>query len=211
MRIKSLLCLAAFAAGVVTCMAQGNVYSLNVVGYHTVKIPPNSLGLIANQLNTTNNTLGALIPVAPDGAQFYKYSGTYTTYTYDETVPGWLPDGNATLNPGEGGFFRNNTASELSLTFVGEVMQGTALTINVPTGLSIRSSMVPQEATLPAMNYPGKDGDQVYTYSGTYTTYTYDETVPGWLPNDPTLKVGQAFFARKGAGENWVRNFTVPQ
>src|SRR3954470_8755678 len=74
MRTKALLCAAALAAGAATSMAQSNVYSLNVVGYYNVPVPANQLVLVANQLNTTNNTIAGLIQ-GPPNAQFYKYNG----------------------------------------------------------------------------------------------------------------------------------------
>ncbi|MGA4643817.1 hypothetical protein [Limisphaera sp. 4302-co] len=209
MRTKALLAAAAFAAGLAASMAQ-NVYSLNVVGYYNITIPPNSFALIANQLNTTNNTLGSLIPSAPDGTQFFKFSGTgWDTYTYDELEGGWLPNGNVSLNPGEGGFVRNNTANALTITFVGEVLQG-SLTNPVPAGFSVRSSMVPQAGTLTQLAFPAADGDQVFVYrGGSYVGATYDELEQGWLPAEPNLGVGEAFFSRKSAPATWVRNFTV--
>ena len=212
---KTLLCLAALAAGAATSMAQSNVYSLNVVGYINVTIPAGQYSMIANQLNTTNNTLASLIPTAPDGTVFYKYSGSgYTISTYDELTPGWLPDGNSTLNPGEGGFILNKSASPLTITFVGEVMQGT-LTNSLPTGYAIRSSIVPQAGTLTTLGLDStvvEDGDNLYVYNNGYTIYNYDALTPGWLPSEPTINVGQSFFYLKpptSTKHTWTRTFTV--
>ena len=58
-------------------MAQSNVYSLNVVGYYNVPVAANSLVMIANQLNTTNNTLGSLIASPPPSSLFYKFTGAW--------------------------------------------------------------------------------------------------------------------------------------
>jgi hypothetical protein len=211
MRTKALIVAAFLAAGLASSMAQ-NVYSLNVVGYYNVTVPANSFAMIANQLDTANNTLGALIPTAPDGTQFFKYTtgSGWATFTYDELEPGWLPNGNATLNPAEGGFLKNNTAAALTVTFVGEVKQG-ALSTDMPAGYAVRSSQVPQAGTLTVLGFPGADGDQVFKYTpgSGYATATYDELEPGWLPAEPTIGVGEAFFSRKGAATTWVRNFTV--
>jgi hypothetical protein len=211
MRTKALIVAAALAAGLASSMAQ-NVYSLNVVGYINVTVPANSFALVANQLNTTNNTLAALIPTAPDGTQFFKYTtgSGWASSTFDELEPGWLPDGNATMNPGEGGFLKNNTASPITITFVGEVSQG-ALSNPVPAGYAVRSSIVPQGGTLTELGFPGVDGDQVFKYTpgAGYSSATFDELEPGWLPAEPTIAVGESFFSRKGAATDWVRNFTV--
>jgi len=214
MRTKALLVAAVLAAGLATSMAE-NVYSLNVVGYHTVTVPANGYALIANQLDSGDNTLKSVIPVAPDGAIFYKFDGGASKgYMYDELEPGWTPNGDVTLAPGEGGMFKNNTASPLNITFVGEVLQGEQ-TASLPQGYSVRSSKFPIAESLTSMELPAADGDLVYVFSGDgYTGYMYDELEPGWTPgnlNGPTIKVGEAFFIKKVAAASWVRNFTVPQ
>jgi hypothetical protein len=212
MRTKVLLGAAALAAGIATsALAQSNVYSLNVVGYYNIPVAANAYVLLANQLNTTNNTLGSLIANPPDGALFQKYNGTYTAYTYDILTPGWLPDGNASLNPGEGGFFKSPNAT--TLTFVGEVMQG-SLTNTLPINqYALRSSIVPQAGKITTdLGVPAEDGDIAQFYSGTYTAYTYDALTPGWLPSEPTAQVGAAFFYHKAStsvSSKWIRNFTV--
>jgi hypothetical protein len=210
MRTKALVCAAVFAAGIVSSMAQ--VYSLNVVGYYNVTIPGSAQQMIANQLNTTNNTLAALIPAPPVNSQFYKYTtGTgYTLYQFDEFDNVWLPNGNVTLNPGEGGFFRNPNAGPLTLTFVGEVMQG-SLTNPIPAGYSIRSSMVPQAGDVNALGFPAVPNDQIFRYvnPGGFQLFQFDEFDNAWLPSVPNANVGESFFVNKVGAANWVRNFTV--
>jgi hypothetical protein len=54
----------------------------------------------------------------------------------------------------------------------------------------------------------------MYTYSGGYTPYTFDDADMAWVPSEPNIAVGQAFFYKKsptGTQSNWIRNFTVPQ
>jgi len=210
MRTKALLCAAALAAGAATSMAQSNVYSLNVVGYYNVPVPANQLVLVANQLNTTNNTIGSLLQ-GPPNAQFYKYNGGYTAYNFDDVDLVWTPNGNATLNPGEGGFYKSPTAT--TLTFVGEVLQG-SLTNTLPINLlAIRSSMVPQAGKITTdLGLPAEANDQAYTYNGGYTAYNFDDVDLVWTPTEPNVGVGQAFFYKKAASSTksqWVRNFTV--
>jgi hypothetical protein len=205
--------MAAFAACVATSMAQSNVYSLNVVGYHTVTVPGNAYALIANQLNTTNNTLASVIPNPPPNTQFYKYTTGvgYASYQFDEFDLVWAPDGNTTLNPGEGGFIRNPGGSPMSITFVGEVLQG-SLTNAVPTGYSIRASKVPQAGGVTSvLQFPAGPNDQVYKYipNSGYTSFQFDEFDLVWAPSEPNFAVGESFFVNKVAGTNWVRSFTV--
>jgi hypothetical protein len=191
-------------------MAQA-VYSQNVVGYVNIPVAANTKVLIANQLNTTNNTIASLLPNVAPGSQLFKFAGGFSTYTFDEFDPIWLPDGNATLNPGEGAFFITPQAT--TITFVGEVRQG-LLTNTLPAGVKvIRSSIVPQAGLISTtLGLPGEAGDQLFTFAGGFTTYTFDEFDPIWLPNEPNINVGQAFFytkANTGTAVNWVRNFTV--
>jgi len=141
----------------------------------------------------------------------FKYNGGFTTYTFDPDDLVWYPDGNATLNPGEGAFFQCPSAS--TLTFVGEVLQGN-LTNPTPTNVKvIRSSMVPQAGLVTTtLGFPGEGGDTIFRYAGGYTTYTFDPDDLVWYPNEPSMNVGESFFLIKGpvsTKTSWVRNFTV--
>jgi len=167
--------------------------------------------MIANQLNTTNNTLGALIPDGPAAAEFYKFAGGFTGYQFDDLDMVWLPNGDATLNPGEGAFYLSPVAT--TLTFVGEVLQGT-LQNDLPIDTKVmRSSMVPQAGLISTdLGLPGEAADELYTWANGYTGYQFDDLDMVWLPSEPTIAVGQAFFYKKALGNVssiWTRNFTV--
>ncbi|MDQ6630883.1 MAG: hypothetical protein M3Y82_03895 [Verrucomicrobiota bacterium] len=209
MKTKTLILTALLAvAGSATLSAQ--VFSVNAVGYVNVTLPP-GFSMIANPLIAGTNTLGALIPVAPDGAQAYKFTGAgYVVNTFDSLAPGWLPAPNTPFNVGEGMFFRNNQATNLVITFVGEVAQG-SLTNPLPAGFSIRSSMVPQSGAIDSiLGLPAQDGDQIYKFTSSgYQVSTYDSLAPGWLPTAPVIQVGESFFLRETAAKDWVRNFSV--
>src|SRR5947207_7701785 len=147
MRTKALLCAAALAAGAVSSMAQSNVYSLNVVGYVNASIAGGGTSgkfqMIANPLNTTNNTVASLLPAPPDGTTLFKWTGTaFVSTTF---FLGAWSDGTFTLNPGEGGIVQSS--APFTNTFVGEVMQG-SLANPYPAGFSIKASQVPQAGTL---------------------------------------------------------------
>jgi len=208
--IKALVCAAALVAGLATAVAQ-NVYSLNVVGYYNIPVAAGQKVMIANQLNTTNNTLAALIPDGPAAATFWKYAGGFAAYVFDDLDMAWTPDGNATLNPGEGGFFLSPTAT--TLTFVGEVLQGN-LQNTLPAGTKVvRSSMVPQAGLISTeLGLPGEAADTLWIYSGGYSAYIFDDLDMAWTPFEPTVNVGQSFFYLKNSGNvntAWTRNFTV--
>ena len=207
MRTKTLLLSAAVgAAGLLAANAQ--VYSVNSVGYVNLTMPV-GFSLIANQLNSPNNSVVALMPNVPDGTTIYKWNGTgYVSNLYDA---GW---GNAamTLNPGEGAFIRV-VGSPLAVTFVGEVAQGAASNQTIPAGFSIRSSTVPQSAGLETLGFPATDGDTVYRFNNTTGQYVSSLYDAGWsVPGGPVVNVGEAFFVNNvGAAATWNRNFNVNQ
>jgi hypothetical protein len=212
MRTKALLLTAAFgAAGLATSMAQSTpVYSVNAVGYVNVSLNP-GFNMLANPLNSGDNSLSTILPSAPDGTVVYKFdpgTGFENANTFFAGV-GWLPDN--TLSPGEGAFVYNPTSDAVTVTFVGEVPQGD-LKNPVPAGFSIKSSQVPQEATLTDLGFPAGDGDTVYQFDSATQAYkdavTYFAGV-GWLPSEPSPKVGEAFWVLKGTAADWNRTFSV--
>ena len=213
MRTKTLLLTVALvAAGAASSMAQ--VYSQNAVGYVNVTLAP-GFNLIANPLQAPVNTLGALIPLAPDGAQFYKFTsglgGGFATFTFDGLDNVWTPNGNVSLAPGEGGFLNNPTAGNVVVTFVGDVLQGT-LNTSLLQGFSIASSKVPQSANVDTLGLPPDDGDQLFKFVNPgpgYVTYTFDGLDLVWTPSSPVINVGESFFINKTTPRTWTRIFSV--
>ena len=191
--------------------ASDNVYSVNVVGYANLQLPP-SLSLIANPLYYTNNDLSFWMPNPPDGSQVYKYtaSGGYEVSTFDGIAGQWSNPA-LQVEIGTGFFFRNTSQTTLTFTFVGEVPQGW-LTNSLPEGYSTKGSLVPISESLSQHQIPGEIGDEVRTYSndlqggGSYNISVY--TADGWTP-DLTLNIGQGFWIYKQNAQDWVRYFTV--
>jgi len=218
MRTKALLLTAALsAAGVATSMAQ--VYSVNAVGYVNTVLHP-GFTLISNPLTATDNTLAGLFGggKVPIGTVVYKYNpGTgfaINTYTDDEV---FAPDPTVTIVPGEGVFIKNPTAADVTVTFVGEVVQNTSsahVVVNIPQGLSIRSSKVPQAGTATDLGLVGGEGDTLYQYVNKFPAsgsgYTISTIQDGeWGPALGSLKVGEAFFYKAVTPIVWDRNFSV--
>ena len=218
MRTKTVLLVAALsAAGVATSMAQ--VFSVNAVGYVNKTIPKgNKLALISNPLDAGagNNTIANLFKGAQDGTQVYKFTGAgFITATFDGLENAFLPADAAatTIVPGEGVFVRNTAATDQTFTFVGEVPQG-KLDNAYPKGLSIRSSMVPQQGTAAELGFVGVDGDQINQFDpGTqgYYVSTFDGIENKWLPDLKPLAVGESFFLKAAQGGTWTRTFSVNQ
>ena len=208
MRTKTLLLTAALGvATAATTMAQ--VYSVNAVGYVNAPMAK-GWNLIANPLqNQQDNTVKGLFgDLLPFGSVVYKWTGS----TYDSAmyVGMWLPE-DMTLLPGEGAFvFVPMDAAEApTVTFVGEVPQGTASNMQVAKDFALLGSKVPQAGKLSTdLKFPADFGDIVYTWTGaTYDSYTYFGM---WMPDEPTIAVGQGFWSYKpAAAVDWNRNFDI--
>ena len=222
MRTKALLCAAGLlAVGAISAMAQSNVYSLNIVGYINVKLT-NGFQLIANQLdidgNRTNNTVQGvfsnLSAAVPSNTKVYGFSPAsgYSTATYLGTSwLGGVAGVNRGLSPGAGVWVQIPGASgtDLTLTEVGNVIQGTTILPIVP-GFQIMSAVAPVSARIQTdLGYVPNGNDKVYTFSTTsgYSTKTYLGT--SWLPSQPIPKVAEAFWLQTTATKNWTQSFTV--
>jgi hypothetical protein len=215
MRTKTLLLIAAFgAAGAATSMAQ--VFSVNAVGYVNKTVPANSYMMVSNPLKAATNTVNALFTGVPAGFQVYVYTPGkgYDTATFDDLEGGFVGTAaNMEITPGEGVFVRNPTTAAVTVTFVGEVPQGTLVTPLV-AGLQIVSSQVPQAGTPQQLGYVGEVGDQIYQFNATtqkYDVATFDDLVNDWDPAPKVVDVGDAFFLSKTKAGQWTRTFNVNQ
>jgi hypothetical protein len=219
MRTKTLLLIAAIgAAGAATSMAQ--VYSVNAVGYVNKTIPKGQFSMVTNPLKAATNTVNALFAGVPAGFQVFVYTPGkgYDVGTFDDLEGSFIPAsvGNAVLNPGHGVFVKNPTAADVTVTFVGEVMQGTLTTPLVP-GLQIVGSQVPQEGTASDLGLPNtteeglSPGDQVYQFTGPggYYVSTFDDLENNYVPALKPLAVGEAIFVKLAKANSWNRTFSV--
>jgi len=165
--------------------------------------------MIANQLNTTNNTIASLLPAPPPGSVFLKWNGGWSGASFDD-VDGWLPNANYTLNPGESALYKAGANS--TLTFVGEVLQGNLSATLTPGSYLGRSSIVPQAgAVTSVLGYPPEAGDVVLKWNGGWGGASFDD-VDGWLPSEPTFGVGEGMLVQKSSSGTitaWTRTFTV--
>jgi len=195
------------AAGITSTLAQ-NVYSVNVVGYINLDLPA-GLSMVANQLDNGNgNLVTELLPAPAIGTTLFKYDGV-TPYQQIQFLGVWLGATTMTLAPGEGVFM--SVPAPATITFVGEVMQGT-LVNPVVAGLDIYSSMVPQEGTLSTdLGFTAGIGDTVNQWNGpgAATPYTQSQFLGVWLPTEPTIGVGEAFWLSSQSTKDWTREFNV--
>jgi hypothetical protein len=210
MRTKTLLVTAALSvASIAAAMAQ-TVYSVNAVGYVKIgPIPANGFFLAANPLSLPDNSIALVLPDVPNNTVIYKLTGgTFASYTKRPT--GWTAD--TKLEPGEGFFIQNKTTSELTITFVGEVLQGTQ-TVNYPAGFSILGSKIPQAGKLETdLGFSAAVGDTVYQLiGGTYASAKARAGANKWPAGEPVIDVGNGFFYQAAAAGTWSRTFNVNQ
>lgn len=217
---KALLGLAVLTAGAVTCVAQQNVYSLNIVGYVNVPVAANQLTLLSNPLKPSNGnyniTNTIVLPDAATDATLYKWAGA----SWSPDVPqwygasgGWFPD--MTIPLGESFFIRSPAAA--TVTFVGEVATGTN-SYAIPSGLSFVANKVPVAEPFPGN--VGNENDNIYLWGGTAwssTVWQYYGSAFGWSAggltddtNGPVVAIGGGVAYRNGGAPlNFTRTFNV--
>ena len=209
MRTKTLLIAAVVGAVSMATASAQEVTSVNAVGYVNKELAP-GFNLISNPLSNGENTLAQVIPSPPDGAQVFLFqNGQWMSSSFDSLIGGWSTPLNLPVGVG---FFFNHTGGEaVTVTFVGEVLQGDDTNKTVPAGLSIQGSLVPQEGALTtALQFPGGDGDVAYSWiNGAWTTASFAAIVGGWSPSEPSLTVGGSVFVDKAEEAQWDRNFTI--
>jgi len=211
MRTKTLLLTAALAAaGAASAMAQ-NVYSVNAVGYVNKSVQ-HGYSIVANPFVVANETLDALMPSPNDGTVVYKpVPGTFEIRQYDASIPGWDPDGLTTVVLG-GGVIVFNPGAPFTVTFVGEVKQGSPVSNPVAAGLQLKSSQIPQAGLLSALGFNPAGLNTVYQYTPSGDNFiinTYDPSIPGWDPSEPNVGIAEGFWIDSASGETWNRNFSV--
>jgi hypothetical protein len=222
MRTKTLLCAAAFAASVLSSMAQSNVYSQNIVGYYNVSL--GGLTALCNSLNkgTPANRADQVLTYS-DGDNFQIWNGaSWDVWTMDSASgTGWVnPAGGdapltslPVLSPGLGFFYGKNTAIT-NITFVGEVPTGTN-TITLPVGLTPHGSPIPYggKVSTGPINLLVQDGDNIQKWNGASWDVTTRDSASGtgWVDNsgdvvEPSLNVGQGFFYGNNVGSfTWTQ------
>lgn len=194
------------------------VYSVNAVGYVNVTVPAGKFALLANPLNQPTNSLAAVLPDVPANTIVYVYDPATSQFAQaTKRTSGWSGAGAAAmLNPGQGFFIKNVGTADMNITFVGEVPQGTNLTINFPkAGFYLVGSIVPQAGKVSTdLGLPAVNGDKVYVFDPAtqlYSTLT-KRTGTTWSGGaEPTIPVANGFFYQATAAGNWTRSFSVNQ
>jgi hypothetical protein len=120
-----------------------------------------------------------------------------------------------TLGQKQTAFFQNQSGGDVTITFVGEVPQG-SLSNHIGANFGFYSSQVPQAGTLTALAFPGTDFmtfnawnptnqifNQAYLYFGGWFN-------PANQPQDPVVGVAEGFLiSNPNAPIGWTRTFSV--
>jgi hypothetical protein len=192
--------------------AQGNVYSLNVVGYVNTPIGAAGYTLVANPLNDgLGNVVSNLVPASlPVGAKVLTWNGAgYVTSS--KKAGGWSPS--QVIAPGTG-YFVYNPSTAATNTFVGEVAGALpgSLTNNLAAGYELVGSQYPIGSNITntgsnTLNLPAglPIGSKVLTWNGAgYVTSS--KKAGGWSPAQ-NIGVGQGFFIQNAGGAvNWIQD-----
>jgi hypothetical protein len=205
-------------------MAQGNVYSLNIVGYATINVPSGN-SLMANPLSAgVTNGANEIMPIL-DGEVILTWNSATSKFNqtgYDSGFGGWVDANNAassppSLPPGLGFFFLN-PGPATNITFVGQVVPnpGTTNHLSLPSGYSMIGSAIPATVTAitnAPVSLPVLDGMVILTWDSTAQKYVqtgFDSGFGGWVKADnsatvaPPYTIGQGFFfLNPGAATTW--------
>lgn len=185
------------------------VVSANVVGYVSITLSP-GFSLISNPLNAPSNAVEKLFSNLPEGSTLHKFDTVLFRLNENSFTRGKWSRPFETLAPGEGAIVQNPTPDHKRVDFVGEVLQGD-LSLTIPAGFSIRSSMLPLSGPLhPDLQFPIADGDVVHLYdreAQKYVIYSYQ--AGQWTPDVPVIRVAEAFWVGKTSPGTWTRNFVL--
>lgn len=190
-------------------LISAGIVSSNIVGHVSITLPP-GFSMIANPFNSANNTVGELFRQWPNGTMLNKFDSASFRLGENSIQFGKWTDPEETLAPGEGAIFFNPTWDNKSHSFVGEVMQG-RLSLPLPAGFSIRSSMVPQQGRLHEdLGLPISQGDVIHRFdreSQKYILYPFGSH--GWEAGEPVVTAGESFWIAKTSPENWTQEFSI--
>jgi hypothetical protein len=189
----------------------GELYSPKVVGYATLSIPP-GFAMVANPLQAVDNSVQALFPKLPEGTTLTKFDTHLFKLTKNVFDGNQWSNPSETLLPGEGAIIFNPSSAFKTLSMVGEVQQGD-LSLPIPAGFSIRSSIVPVPGQLEAdLLFPAADDDIVHVFDRDRQAYVIYSVKNGkWSPDAPVIGVGESFWVGKTFGGNWNRTLSLNQ
>jgi len=192
-------------------VSANGVFSDNILGYASITLPP-GFSLIANPLRGANNSVAELFKGWPDGTTLNKFDTRFFRLSENAVAHGKWANLSEQLLPGEGAIFFNPTQDYKSHSFVGEVLQGN-LSMPIPSGFSLRSSLVPQPGQLQEdLHFPIAEEDVIHLFDRDQQRYVLYPFEGGkWTSGSPVLSLGEAFWVAKTSAANWNRSFIVAE
>lgn len=179
-----------------------------IIGSANPRVQP-GFQLIANQYKGPDDRVAKLFAQPVEGTILYKVTnGAFTTNKFSG---GFWSNPSETLEPGEGAVVFNPSTNSFRGSFSGEILQGNLIN-RIPSGLSIKSSMLPQAGAVSTeLGLRLSPFDNVYRWrTNHFEVFTFLPT-GGWHPSEPTIGMGEAFFIRASKELTWNRTFSVNQ
>ncbi len=186
-------------------MTAGESVSVNIIGYASRTLVP-GFCMIANPLRSPSPTVSQLFRGWPDGTRASRFDIATMRLSENVLKNGAWTNPNDRLSPGEGALFFNPTSDYKGFSFVGEVKLSD-LSLPIPAGFSIRSSMVPQPGALcDDLKFPISNGDVVHVFDPDRQDYMIHPFENGkWTSGQPVLGVCESFWIAKDKPGNWLR------
>jgi hypothetical protein len=187
----------------------GEMFSTSVVGYATTTLPP-GCSMIANPFDAQSNEVAYLLKGMPEGTRLNKFDAQLYQLRENYFRNGKWTNPHERLVPGEGALVYNPTLDYRPLNFVGRIVPG-SLTLPIPQGFSVRSSLVPLPGRLDTdLGFPMAVGDSLHLFDRDkqdYVIYEYDPEK--WEANPPMISVGESFWIAKSAPGNWSQTASL--
>lgn len=182
------------------------VLSSNALGYAAVTLPP-GFSMIANPFESGRAAVEDFFKGWPDGTSLNRFDTLLFKLAENVLKGGKWSNPGERLRPGEGAIFFNPTSDYKSVSFSGEVLEGN-ISIPIPSGFSMRSSMVPQPGSLVEdLAFPIAEGDVIHLFDRDRQQYVLYPFQGGkWSSGVPVLSVGEAFWVAKTEPGNWTKS-----
>ncbi len=185
-------------------MTAGESVSVNIIGFASRTLVP-GFCMIANPLRTASQTISQLFHGWPDGTRVSRFDIATMKLAENVVKNGAWVNPNDRLLPGEGALFFNPTNDYKGFSFVGEVNLHN-LSLPIPAGFSIRSSMVPQPGALTDdLKFPISNGDVVHLFDPDkqeYALYPFENGK--WTSGQPVVGICESFWIAKDKPGNWI-------
>ena len=186
------------------------VSSFNVIGYASVTLPP-GFSMIANPFISSTNRVAEIFQNWPDGTTLNKFDTRFFRLAENAVKQGVWTNPGEKLEPGEGAIFFNPTSDYKNISFVGEVNLG-HVSMPIPSGFSMRSSLVPQAGNLEEMGFPIGEGDVVHLFDRDrqkYVLYPYENGK--WISGAPIVSFAESFWIAKTEPGTWSKSLSLSE